>query len=329
MPTLHYVHADAAELRAAVRFDDLLDATDQALRDSSAGRADNGLIVMLPAERPDQGDVYVKTGTVRGRPVHIVKVSPWFAFNAEHGQPQGGFIAVLDSRTGHTLAILSDEHHLSDVRTAAVGALAARALAPDRIRAAAVLGAGIQAYWQPQALHRERPFELLTVWARRATSAEALADRLRSVLPAVDIRVSPDLERTVRDCDVLITATASREPLVRGEWLHDGQHVTALGADDPTKSELDVTVLRRARVFVDEMAANTGNGDIERAIRTGGYRAEDIAGELGDVLAGRVAGRTSPSDITVAKLVGIGAVDLAAAEVALARLAGRRAVDAG
>src|SRR6267154_2006841 len=128
----------------------------RAFRESSAGRAENGLIVMFPGECTASGDVYVKTGALKGHKSYVVKVSPWFSGNVALRHRQGGFIAVFDSQTGHTLAILDEAHYLSDIRTAAAGCLAARALAPASVRTAAVLGAGVQAFWQPQALFRER-----------------------------------------------------------------------------------------------------------------------------------------------------------------------------
>lgn len=318
MSEIRIVGADT--LRAHVRFDDLIEPVSRALQEASAGLAENGMIVMFPAEHPHLGDVYVKTGTLRGHSVYIVKVSPWFALNRERGQAQGGLIGVFDSRTGHTLAVLEDEHYLSDIRTAAAGALAARVLAPAQVNIAAVLGAGVQAYWQPQALYRERPFKALLIWARNSEQANVLANRLQGVLPNVTIQSSPDLEDTVRRADVLITATSTREPLVHGAWLREGQHITAVGADDPMKSELEASVLRRGRVFVDARDAAVQNGDIYRAIRAGAYAPEQIAGELGEVLAGTKQGRISPDDITITKLVGIGAQDLVAAEVALSKL---------
>jgi ornithine cyclodeaminase/alanine dehydrogenase-like protein (mu-crystallin family) len=260
---------EAGELRDTVRFEDLIEPVSVAFQESSAGLAQNGLVVMFPADRADLVDVYVKTGTLRGHAVYIVKVSPWFAVNADGGQAQGGHIGVFDSRTGHTLAILNEQHYLSDIRTAAAGALAARALAPARVRTAAVLGAGVQAYWQPLALYRERPFETLLIWARDGAKAAALTTTLQRALPDVAIRVSGDLELTVRVADVLITATAARDPLVRGEWLRAGQHITAVGADDPTKCELDATTLKRARVFVDALDTTAANGDVHCAIRRG------------------------------------------------------------
>ncbi len=311
---------DAAELRAKLRFEDLIEPVSRALQDSSAGHAHNGLIVMVPDGRADLGDVYVKTGTLRGHAVYIVKVSPWFAVNVERGQQQGGFLAVFDSHTGHTLAVLNDEHYLSDIRTAATGALAARALAPPHVEAVVVLGAGTQAYWQTLALYHERRFTHLTLWARAPAKAAALQARLSPALPGVAIELGSDIETEVRRADVVITATAAREPLLLGSWLREGQHITAVGADDPSKCELDAHALHRARVFVDELQTTAANGDVHRAIAGGGYRLAEVAGELGDVLAGRLSGRQSERDITIAKLVGIGAQDLAAAASVLARL---------
>jgi ornithine cyclodeaminase/alanine dehydrogenase-like protein (mu-crystallin family) len=311
---------EADDIRASVGFEDLIEPVSRALQESSAGLADNGLVVMFPAARPELGDVYVKTGCVRGHDVYIVKLSPWFGVNVERGQPQGGFLGVFDSQTGRTLALLNEEHYLSDIRTAAAGALAARMLARPGVTTAAVLGSGVQAYWQSLALHRERPLRTLLIWARNPQKAEQLKGRLTVELPDVDIRCSSDLEATVRSAEVLITATLAREPIVRGEWLSEGVHITAVGADDPTKCELDSTALRRARVFVDARETSAANGDVHRAVRDGSYSVDRIAGELGEVLAARIPGRLADSDITIAKLVGIGAQDLAAAEVTLSKL---------
>jgi ornithine cyclodeaminase/alanine dehydrogenase-like protein (mu-crystallin family) len=310
----------AAELRNHVKFEDLVEPVAAAFRDVSAGRADSGHIVMFPVQPRERGDVYVKTGTLRGHSAYVVKVSPWFAANTQRGVAQGGFVALFDSHTGHTLAVLNEEHYLSDIRTAAAGAVAARALAPSKIRTASVLGSGVQAYWQCLALHRERPFYTLLIWPRSRDKGEALRQRLLGELPGVDIRLEFDLEQAVRRGDVLICATASREPIVRGDWLREGQHITAVGADDPSKCELDVSALRRARVFVDSVATTVANGDIYRAIQGGAYSANDLMGEIGEILDGSKPGRHSDTDITIAKLVGIGAQDLVAAELALTML---------
>lgn len=270
-----------------------------------------------PPQTPSEGDVYVKAGTIAGASSYLVKISPWFESNVEAGRAQGGFLAIFDARTGHTRAILEDEHYLSDVRTAAAGAVAARLLAPPQICTAAVLGAGTQARWQVLALFYERPFKRLLIWARQPANAERLLKDLHDDLPGVSIECVSSAEAAVRTCDVLITATSSRVPLVEGNWLHAGQHITAVGADDPTKRELSVSALMRGRVFVDDRSTNMNNGDVYRAVQDGADPARLVTGELGEVLSGSLQGRTSPNDITVAKLVGIGAQDLLAAERAL------------
>jgi ornithine cyclodeaminase len=183
-----------------------------------------------------------------------------------------------------------------------------------------VLGSGVQAYWQVLALHHERPFEQLTIWARDPKKANCLRERLHALLDRVSITVGRDLQETVHEADVILTATLARDPLVRGEWLRPGQHITAIGADDATKCELHASVLHRARVFVDDTGTAVRNGDVYHAIQAGGYCAEMLAGSIGEVLSGRKVGRTTPEEITLAKFVGIGAQDLVAAEVALAML---------
>jgi ornithine cyclodeaminase/alanine dehydrogenase-like protein (mu-crystallin family) len=310
----------AEKLRAHVKFEHLIDPIAAAFQQVAAGHADNGHLVIFPVQPRDRGDVFVKTGSLQGHSAYVVKISPWFAANVEIGVAQGGFLALFDSSTGHTLAVLNDEHYLSDIRTAAAGAVAARLLAPTEIDAASVLGAGVQAYWQSVALYHERRFRTLLIWARDRDKAETLRQRLSSELPRVDVRVEAELERAVRRADVLICATAARQPFVRADWLHDGQHITAVGADDPSKCELDIDVLRRARVFVDSTAASSANGEVYRAMRDGTYSTGELAGEIGEIINGTNLGRRGDADITIAKFVGLGAQDLIAAEVALTTL---------
>lgn len=303
------------EVRAMIGLDDLIEPVSDALQLSSAGAAETGLVIMYPHADRAEGDVFVKSGVIAGAPIHVVKIAPWFAANVRRGQPQGGFLAVLDSATGHSLFLIDDRHFLSDIRTAAAGALAARVLAPTAVRVAGVIGSGVQAYWQTIALRRERPFGRLILWARDRRRADRLAARLGKDLPGVAIEYATDVESVVRASDVIVTATGSREPLVFADWLRPGQHITAVGADDPVKCELDGSVLRRATLFVDGLAEASQNGDVRRAIDQGLYQRKDIAGELGAVLSGKLPGRTSDDQITVAKLVGLGAQDMAAAAV--------------
>ncbi len=310
----------AATVRTRVRFEDLIEPVGKAFSDSSAGRAENGMLVLYPGHSHESGDILVKAGAVQGCDVCVVKIAPWFRVNVEQGAPQGGLIAVLDAHTGRTLALIEDEHYLSDIRTAAAGALAARLLAPRAVGRATVLGAGSQAYWQTLALFHERPFRQLTIWARHVDRARRLAEQLGSKLRSVAIDCVSDLRTALADADVILTTTLAREPIVYADMLHPGQHITAVGADDASKCELHFSVLRRARVFVDSRSSTATHGDVARAISIGQYSIDLLAGEIGDLVLGRAMGRISASDITVAKLIGIGAQDVIAADVALRRL---------
>jgi ornithine cyclodeaminase/alanine dehydrogenase-like protein (mu-crystallin family) len=311
----------AADLRAALDLEALIEPVGRALREASRGLAQDAIATLWPGAIPEDGDVYVKSACVRGHAVYVVKVSPWFAATARRGEAQGGFLAVFDAADGRTVALLEDAHYLSDLRTAAAGALAARALAPARVHTVGVLGTGSQAYWQVRAVATQRPFARLVAWGRTPARVHHLLERLRPALPDVALDVAPSPRAVVEASEVVITATSARDPLIAGEWLRPGQHLTAVGADDPLKCELDASCLRRAeRLIVDSRAANLALGDVHRAVALGELRAEDVHGELGAVLAGACAGRRADAEVTIAKLVGVGVQDLAAAEVALERL---------
>lgn len=311
-------------IRAAISFEELIDPIANAYRAMSDGRAVSDALVLYPQHDQMAGDIFVKTGVIVGSPVCVVKVAPWFAGNERRGEPQGGFIAVLDSATGHTIVWLDDQHYLSDIRTAAAGAVAANVFAPMSVETATIVGAGKQAYWQARALHSQRPFRRLHIWARDPQKAAMLREKLVADLPDTDIVVADELRSAIERAHVIITTTVARKPLIRGDWLRPGQHVTAVGADDPSKAELDGTALNRARVFVEERKTAAENGDIYRAARDQRYDVRKLAGEIGDVLLGRVEGRRSGDEITIAKLIGIGAMDVAAAQVTLAALGIRR-----
>ncbi|MQY06937.1 ornithine cyclodeaminase family protein [Actinomadura macrotermitis] len=296
-------------IRRAAGFPELVEPVARALAGFSAGLGEAPITVFAPAG--DQGDVHVKSAWMPGRPVFTVKVGTWFAARRP---PSGGYIVVHDATDGEPLALLRDEHHITDVRTAAAGAVAARELALADAAALAVIGTGVQAYLQALAVCAMRPIEAVTVSGRNNDAARRLCSALQARLPDAAISVAA-AEQAVRRADVIVTATASRQPVLEGAWLRPGQHVTAVGADDPGKAELDVACFRRADVVVVDSRDLTPRfaGDLRAAIDQG---ATGIDAELGEVVSGR-PGRTAPDQITVAKLIGLGVQDLAAAEAVL------------
>jgi ornithine cyclodeaminase/alanine dehydrogenase-like protein (mu-crystallin family) len=309
-------------IREAVGFEDLIEPVARALADFSRGLGQAPVAMFAPMGH--DGDVHVKCAWLPGRSIFTVKIATWFAARAEQGRPPGGgVVAAFDARTGDLRALLEDEGHLTDVRTAAAGGLAARLMARDDASVLGVLGSGVQAYLQSLAAAAERPVRTIRIWARQRPRAERLRQALLTRRPDLSIDLAETPRQTCRGAHIVVTTTASLEPLIEAPWLEAGVHVTAVGADDAAKCELAPGCLGTAdRIVVDSRALSAEFGDVARALRTGAIDPSRIAGELGEVAAGLVPGRTGKDEITICKLVGLGVQDLAAVEVAIERLQG-------
>lgn len=313
-------------LRACVHLDaELVDVIERAFA-ALAG----GAVVMPPVlhmELPAcNGEVDVKTAWVPGLGSFAVKISPGFFDNPALGLASlNGLMVLLGARTGVVEAVLLDNGYLTDLRTAAAGAVAARHLAPREVRTAAVLGAGVQARLQVQAAHLVRPFRRVCVWARDAARARACAVDLAGRLE-LEAHVCASPHEAVSQAQLVVTATASRRPLLEAASLHPGLHVTAVGADAPGKNELHPEVLARAgRLVADRRSQSERIGELRAALACGvlDARAEEVV-ELGQVVAGELPGRLDEAQITVCDLTGTGVQD-----TAIATLAARRAAAAG
>src|SRR5579862_2034883 len=266
----------------------------------------SGLIGLMPAYRAEPVPRYaVKALT-------IVPDNPSRGLDTHQGA-----VLLSNGDTG-VLEALVDAAVLTEIRTAAVSAVATRALARADARTLVVLGAGAQARSHVETLPLVRGIERIVVWARRRDAAETLVGRLAPELRA-RAEVATDLRGAVERADVLVTATAAREPLVEGSWLQHGVHVNAVGSSLPSTRELDGVALARARLFVDRReSAVSEAGDYLLALREGAIGDDHAMTELGDVLTGALTGRTSDEEITLFESLGLAVEDLAAAEAALA-----------
>jgi ornithine cyclodeaminase/alanine dehydrogenase-like protein (mu-crystallin family) len=314
-PVAGMVSFEPDAIRAAIGFEDLIEPVARAFADYSRKVGESPVSVFAPAGR--DGDVHVKSAWLPGSPVFVVKVGSWFA-----GHGASGVIMAFDSGTGEPVALLRDGHHLSDVRTAAAGALATRLLAREDSTTVGVLGTGVQAYLQVLAAAAERPVASVRIWGRREEPAQRVAAALRRRLDGVDVLVVPTAREACAGVDVLITATAATQPLVEAEWLAPGTQVTSMGADDAGKAELAPGCIARADlVVVDSRDLTALYGDLAYAHRAG-VRPKALPVELGELISGQTPGRSTDEQITVCKLIGLGVQDLAAANVTLERLAG-------
>lgn len=266
------------------------------------------------------GEVDVKTAYVPGLDHFAIKMSPGFFDNPKLGLPSlNGLMVVFESRTGIVSALLLDNGYLTDARTAAAGAVAAKHLARDDATTAAILGGGGQARSQLAALRLVRPITSAKLWARDPAKAEALAADLTET-HGIPVTPAKEVREAVTDVDVIVSATPSGTPIITADMLSPGQHITAMGSDADYKTELAPDVLPRADLYVaDSLAQTRIRGELRAAIEAGTVRAGANHPELGGLISGKAEGRTSPDQITIADLTGTGVQDTAIATLATAR----------
>ncbi|MDA8344768.1 MAG: cyclodeaminase [Thermaerobacter sp.] len=314
----------ADEIRRLVPLShEVVEAVEEGFRRIAAGAVETPPIQRLDVPE-HQGEVDVKTAYVRGWDSFAVKISSGFFGNRAQGLPTGnGLMVLFDSRTGVPKAVLLDGGHLTTLRTAAAGAVAAKHLARKDALTLGLVGAGEQALYQALALHLVRPFERVLIFSRSAEGARTCAGEITKTL-GVPAAVLTDLERLVRESDILVTATPSQEPLIQAVWLHPGLHITAIGSDAPRKRELEPSVLHEADlVACDVLEQSLRLGECHHAVDAGLLAPGRIV-ELGTIAAGQRPGRTDPAQVTVCDLTGTGVQD-----TAIARLAYSLALQAG
>jgi ornithine cyclodeaminase/alanine dehydrogenase-like protein (mu-crystallin family) len=227
-----------------------------------------------------------------------------------------GAVLLSNGETGELEAVL-DASAFTAIRTAAVSAVATRALAREDARTLAIIGAGVQARAHLEAMGHVRPFERAVVWSRTPEHARGLAEEAVAPFPVEPV---DGADAAVREADVIVTVTSSPEPVLRREWIGEGTHINAVGASIPTSRELDTATVAAATLFVDRRESTENeSGDYLVPLREQAIGPEHIRAELGEVLIGAHAGRTSADEITIFKSLGLAIEDLAAAEFVVRR----------
>ncbi|MBT1517483.1 ectoine utilization protein EutC [Bradyrhizobium sp. SRL28] len=276
---------------------------------------------ILRLEIPEhRGEVDVKTAYVPGLDGFAVKISPGFFDNPKIGLPStNGMMVLLSSKTGLVQALLLDNGYLTNVRTAAAGAVAAKHLARKDASVAAVLGAGIQARLQLEALALVRPIREARIWARNASKAQTVAQELSAQL-RFPVSTYAEPLKAVAGSHIIVTTTSADKPILRAAWLEPGQHVTAIGSDAEHKNEIDPNAILRADLYVaDRLTQARHLGELRHAIAAGVVAGDTSFPELGEIIAASKMGRKSEMQITIADLTGTGIQDTAIASLALAR----------
>jgi thiomorpholine-carboxylate dehydrogenase len=284
---------DEGQVRQHLRMDDLIPAMEKALIDFSAGKVTQPVRSVITVNPPGGFFGMMPALTPEGLGLKIVTFYPK---NVELRLPTHmATISLVDPKTGFPLAVM-DGRLITEMRTAAVSAVATKLLASSDSRVLAILGSGVQARSHVEALKLVRRFEEIRVWSRTPAHAERFAEE-------IDAKAMP-AEAAVRDADVVVTVTSSKTAGLKGSWLKPGCHVNAIGACRPDWRELDDEAMANV-VFVDSrQGAMKESGDV---ILSGAK----IYAELGEALAGKVPSRTN--ETTIFKSLGMAVEDIAAA----------------
>ncbi len=268
----------------------------------------------------DKGEVHIKYGLIKSQPYYVIKIASGFYDNSQLGlSNSGGCMLVFSQLTGQLMGILLDEGHLTDVRTAVAGAIAAKHLAPKEVTKIGIIGTGIQARAQLQHLAGITECRSVLAWGRSAEKLDEFVKwfaRNHSSL-GFDIETTPDARRILPECNLIVTTTPARQPLLFADQLAPGTHITAVGSDMPDKQELDSRILQIADVVVaDSISQCKLRGEISQALRNDFIDSKQIV-ELGNVISGVVPGRANDEQISIVDLTGVAVQDIQIATAVL------------
>lgn len=316
----------AKDVAACLTMDEVIDAVRATYEQKATGEAEAWPMVYHAFE-PGVADMDIKSGVLGGAGVFGHKTVAWFSENPARGLPDlYGIIVVLSAETGKPVGVV-DGAAITGMRTGAAGALGARALANHEAESLLMVGAGHQALYQIAAtlalfdgietVRVANPHNPERARAFVETLPGKLADQFGIERAGVRFEAVDDLEAAVEASGIVVTATMATSPLIEAAWVRPGTHLSCMGADMPGKQEIAPAIIAGARLFTDDTANCASNGEIERGLAEGVFGLDHVLGELGDVLAGKVPGRTSAEDVTVFDSAGTALLDIACAKIAL------------
>lgn len=290
------LHLDEDDVRALLRWGELIPAMEAALTAFSAGRVVQPVRSVITIEEDAR---YLGIMPAVADDAMGLKLVSFYPANAGTALPTHmAMVLLFRPQTGEPLAVM-DGRLITEMRTAAVSAAVTKRLAAPESRVLALLGSGVQAQAHLEALRQVRAFDEVRVWSPMREHARRFADEH-------GVRATDDAQSAVRGADVVVTATNAREPVLHGAWLKPGAHVNAVGACRPAWRELDDDAMRGVLVVDSRAAANQESGDVILSGAT-------IAAEAGELFAGTVT--IAPSQTTIFKSVGIAIEDVAAARL--------------
>lgn len=302
-----------SEIRKVLNCKEIISAVEKSFADYSSGKASVPGVINLDIDQ-FQGEVHVKSAYIQGEKFYVIKIASGFYQNPNLGLPVGnGMILLFEAETGLLHCLMFDNGFITEMRTGAAGAVAAKYLANEKLHKVGIIGSGSQARYQLRALVEVRSAEEVWVWSRNESHVKNYINEMAAIFP-IKFKATKNLEETVRESDLLITVTPSRSPLIRAEWIGEGIHITAVGSDGPEKQELEAGVLAKAdKIYCDSIKQCSQLGEVHHALEEKAIDQSQISGELGEIILGKKPGRTTTKEITVADLTGLGVQDAASA----------------
>jgi ornithine cyclodeaminase len=267
-------------------------------------------VLMLPNGRGAFAAMPGHLSTPAAVGIKVITVFPG-NHGTEYDSHQGA-VLLFETERGRLLAVM-DASSITAIRTAAVSAVATRALARADATTLGLLGTGVQATTHLEAMALVRPLRRVRVWSRDPAHVRKFVDRARA-RHDLDVQAAATAREAVEDAEVVCTVTSAREPVLQGAWLRPGAHVNAVGSSVRTTRELDTAAVARARLFVDRReSALSEAGDFLVPRAEGAITDDHIQAELGEVLVGRAQGRRSAEEVTLFKSLGLAVEDVASA----------------
>ncbi len=291
----------------------LIPIIEDAFKSLALGKTTMPPILRLDIEKY-HGESDVKAAYIDGLDSYAIKVASGFFNNPNLGLPSSnGLMILLDSKTGVLKSVLLDKGYLTDVRTAIAGAIAAKHLSNPESSNVGIIGAGIQAKMQLEALLLVRNIKTAYIWSRDSKKTNKFVQNIKDKIN-IKIIACESPEQTVNLSEILITCTPSKSPIIKSEWLKQGLHITAMGSDAEMKNELDPKIIKDCDCYIPDSQSQTSIlGELNHAIKAGLVSAEKKYNELGSVIINSNLGRRNINDVTVADLTGTGVQDTAIA----------------
>jgi len=277
----------------------------------------NGNTIMPPIQRLDvhkyNGETDVKAAYIEGLDSYAIKIASGFFDNPKLGIPSSnGMMILLDSKTGVIKSILLDEGYLTDVRTAIAGSIAAKYLSNPESTKAGIIGAGLQAKLQLEALKLVRPISTVFIWSRDREKLINFEKEIQYL--GLDIKKCSSIEELVKLSEIVVTTTPSKSPLIKSDWLKKGLHITAMGSDAEEKNEIDPDIIKKCDTYIPDSQPQTAVlGELHHAIKANIISVNENFNEIGEVILNPALGRKNKEDITLCDLTGTGVQDTAIA----------------